>query len=104
MHVAAALKALTFGCCCSLLPQAFCYECLPPLVANLAMNERIRFINFKEALKQVEFLSASTRSNAELAKWAFNVVYTRSVGQEEGEPRIAPMADMVRIYAGCYSR
>lgn len=71
----------------------FCYDCLPPLVASLAMEERVRFINFYQALKQADFLSEETKQNRDLAKWAYNVVYTRSF-EMYGETRIVPMADM----------
>jgi len=71
----------------------FCYECLPPLVSRLAMDERVRFINFWNALKKVEFLSDETKGNQDIARWAFNVVQTRSFSRD-GVARIVPMADM----------
>mmetsp|Transcript_7086 Transcript_7086/g.17106 ORF Transcript_7086/g.17106 Transcript_7086/m.17106 type:complete len:463 (-) Transcript_7086:233-1621(-) len=78
----------------------YCFECLPPLVANLATKERVRFIHFYNALSQLRFLNADTKKDKELAKWAYNVVYTRSFGNHNGEgmedpvKRIVPMADM----------
>mmetsp|Transcript_42499 Transcript_42499/g.128968 ORF Transcript_42499/g.128968 Transcript_42499/m.128968 type:complete len:127 (+) Transcript_42499:664-1044(+) len=80
---------------------AFCYECLPPLVSRLAMDERVRFINFWNALKKVEFLSDETKGNQDIARWAFNVVQTRSFSRD-GVARIVPMADMVSIRRECF--
>lgn len=74
----------------------FCYECLPPLVFALSRAERVKFQNFCDALAKIDFLSGQTKNNGDLAKWAFNVVYTRSFGSN-GDKRIAPMADMVRV-------
>lgn len=72
----------------------FCFECLPPLVGWLAMNERVRFIQFFQALKHVDFLSEQTKSSKELAKWAFAVVHTRCFETDDGDVRLVPMADM----------
>lgn len=73
---------------------AYCYECLPPLTASLAMDKRVKFIHFYNALKQVDFISEQTKNNDDLARWAFNVVYTRSFATDDGEIRIIPLADM----------
>ena len=72
----------------------FCFRCLPPLVGNLAMGERIRFIQFFQALSYVDFLSEETKDSKDLAKWAFAVVYTRGFPTPDGDFRITPMADM----------
>mmetsp|Transcript_34159 Transcript_34159/g.50193 ORF Transcript_34159/g.50193 Transcript_34159/m.50193 type:complete len:433 (-) Transcript_34159:80-1378(-) len=69
----------------------FCFECLPPLVFALARTERIRFDNFYNALQKVDVISERTKSDQELAQWAFNIVCTRSWGTD---PKIVPMADM----------
>lgn len=61
----------------------FCYECLPPLVFSLSRAERVKFDNFFEALQKVGGLSEATKNNNDLAKWAFNVVYTRVLGTGE---------------------
>ena len=89
------LKCLKHSRFCRFVYSDACYECLPPLVSSLAMAERKENINFGEALQLVDCLSAETKRNKDLAKWAFNVVLTRSFGTD-GEQRIAPMADMVR--------
>ena len=61
------------------------------------MNERTKFIYFNEALKKVDFLSDETKRNKELARWAYQVVCTRAIG-DENEQRIVPIADMVRSF------
>lgn len=73
---------------------SFCFDCLPPLAGYLAMNERIKFIQFYQALKYVDFISDYVKGNKELAKWAFSVVYTRHFQTSDGDFKIVPMADM----------
>eukprot|EP00977_Amphora_coffeiformis_P003217 scaffold597_cov176-Amphora_coffeaeformis.AAC.23 len=46
-----------------------CSNCLPPLVGNLAMEERRRFRQFFKALDFVEFLTLETKGHKTLAKW-----------------------------------
>jgi hypothetical protein len=72
-----------------------CSECLPPLVGNLANQERLRFIQFFKALQFVksDVLSEATKANRALAKWAFAVVYTRCIPRGD-DSVIVPMADM----------
>lgn len=78
----------------------FCFECLPPLVASLASEERVRFIHFFNSLNQVRFLSEQTKNDKDLARWAYNVVYTRAFGnnnepgKDDSNKRIVPMADL----------
>jgi hypothetical protein len=72
----------------------FCFDCLPPLAGNLAMGERIKFIQFYQALRFVDFLSDEVKGSKELAKWAFAVLYTRGFPTPDGDFRIVPMADM----------
>jgi len=71
----------------------FCFDCLPPLAGNLAREERIKFIQFFQALKYVDFLSEEVKSNKDLTKWAFAVLYTRGFATPDGDFRIVPMAD-----------
>jgi len=75
-----------------------CYDCLPPLAAKFCMEERVRYINCKQALKFVDIVSEETKKDEELLKWVFNVVETRCLeaGDGGGERIIIPMADMVR--------
>jgi len=72
----------------------FCFDCLPPLVGNLAMGERIKFIQFFQALRYVDFISDEIKNDKEIAKWAFAAVYTRGFPTPDGDFKIAPMADM----------
>lgn len=72
----------------------FCFGVLPPLAGNLAQMERIKYIQFFQALKSVDFLSQETKTNKALTKWAFSVVYTRGFDTPDGDFKIAPMADM----------
>ena len=76
----------------------FCFECLPPLVGQLASNERVRYIQFFQALKFVDFLSESTKTSKELTKWAFAVVHTRCFETPDGDVKLVPMADMVGFF------
>jgi hypothetical protein len=71
-----------------------CYDCLPPLAAKFCMEERVKNINCRQALKTVDIVSDETKSNDELLKWVYNVVETRSL-EVNGERIIIPMADMV---------
>ena len=71
-----------------------CYDCLPPLAAKLCMEERVKLINCRQALKTVEFVSDEVKDNEDLLKWVYNVVETRSL-EVSGERIIIPMADML---------
>jgi hypothetical protein len=77
----------------------FCYECLPPLVASLAMKERNNYIYLESALQQVPYLiSPQIQQNKDITKWAFQIAYTRSfeeVNDGSGDLRIVPLADMI---------
>jgi len=72
----------------------FCFDCLPPLAGYLAQMERIKYIQFFQALKSVDFLSEQTKSNKDVTKWAFAVAYTRGFPTPDGDFKIAPLADM----------
>jgi len=71
----------------------FCFECLPPLAGNLAMGERIQFIQFFQALKYINFLSNIVKQNKELSKWIFAIVFTRGVDTPDGDFKVVPMVD-----------
>lgn len=75
--------------------EDLCLECLPPLVFSLGRAERVKFDNFYEALQKFDGVSPEIKANRDVAKWAFNVVSTRSFG-DANEKQIAPVADMVR--------
>lgn len=72
----------------------FCFDCLPALAGNLAQMERIKYIQFFQALKSVDFLSDDTKTSKRLTKWAFSVVYTRGFETPDGDFKIAPVVDM----------
>ena len=78
--------------------SAVCYECLPPLASSLAMEERVKFINFDAALKTVDFISEEVKGNKDLTRWAYNIVQTRSFESDDGDIRLTPMADMVKTH------
>ncbi|KAL3932595.1 MAG: hypothetical protein SGBAC_010779 [Bacillariaceae sp.] len=71
----------------------FCYECLPPLVFQLARKEKVKFDNYFDALQKADCISDQTKTNKAAARWAYNIVTTRSQGSDD-EKFIAPMADM----------
>jgi len=72
----------------------FCFGCLPPYAAELALAEKRRLEQFVQALHQVSVLSPDTKCNTDLAKWAINVVLTRMMMMPNGDYCIAPLADM----------
>ena len=76
-----------------------CSNCLPPLVGSLALMERTRFRQYFKALNlYCDFLlSDETRVHKQLAKFAYNIVYTRSFQDGYGDIKIAPVADYVGI-------
>ena len=63
------------------------------MVFSLARKEKVKFDTYFDALQKVDFLSPELQQNRDVAKWAFNVVTTRSFGPEN-DKYIAPMADM----------
>ena len=75
----------------------FCYECLPPLVFSLSRLEKVKFDNFRQVLAKVDIVSDYVKSNEEVLKWAFNVVYTRAYADKDGQGSdvtITPLGDM----------
>ena len=71
----------------------FCYTCIPPLVASLCKEERARFNNLSSGKRLVPFLSNEIKGDAELWKWAYQVVYTRGIEANDGSFVIVPMGD-----------
>ncbi|KAL7426272.1 hypothetical protein ACHAXH_000545 [Discostella pseudostelligera] len=70
----------------------FCYTCIPPLLAMLCDEERVRLFNI--SVKQgLPFLSDEIKSDPDLWKWAYQVVYTRGFETDNGDFNICPMAD-----------
>ena len=76
----------------------FCFDCLPPLAGYLAALERIRYGQFKRLLDSCvsdELISPEIKKNGRIVKWAYNVVYTRSLRNPYTRDWIlAPLADM----------
>lgn len=70
-------------------------QCLPPFVASLAKIDKINLNIFNEVLKMVDVIGESTKSNKEVTKWAYNVVFTRSWSNANSGSEIVPMADML---------
>lgn len=75
------------------MTQFCCSQCLPPFVGKLANADRVRYSKFFQGLRQVPFLSEEVKRNRAITKWAYQLVYTRSI-QVYGDVKIAPMADM----------
>lgn len=63
------------------------------------MKERVKFINFNQAVQKVDFLGDEIKRDRDLVRWAYQVMLTRSI-HVDGDERIVPMADMVRKTEG----
>ena len=74
-----------------------CTKLLPLLTGKLANRERIRFTYFYKALQDSQVLDkGQIKTNKDVAKWAFAIVFTRSFpfGKPNGgDSHIIPMAD-----------
>lgn len=79
---------------------AFCYKCLPSLMASLAMKERANMNHLQ--IKRVPFINDDIKGNAHLWIWAYQIVYTRSFPKPNSSQNnsngdddlcIVPMAD-----------
>ena len=89
-----------------------CLECLPPLTRAYTIKERHNVMVLCSNLKNVPFLSESTKNNDDLCKWAYQIAHTRSfevpknyygavdgsnnttTNNDDGDVIIVPMADM----------
>eukprot|EP00804_Cyclotella_cryptica_P012807 CCRYP_010569-RA/>CCRYP_010569-RA protein AED:0.07 eAED:0.07 QI:164/1/1/1/0/0.5/2/544/443 len=71
----------------------FCFGCLPPYAAGLALAEKTRLRQFVQALADVPFLGYETKGNEDLTRWAYNVVFTRYMELPNGDLCLVPMAD-----------
>lgn len=74
----------------------FCMQCLPPLMRKLAEEEREnqRRLSSTESIMSIPFLSDDIKYHTmDFCKWAYQIVYTRSVETEDGDLKIVPMAD-----------
>ena len=79
----------------------FCYGCLPPYAAKLALEDRQKMKLYVEALEGISILSRDTCTNEDLAKWAFAVVSTRGTDLPNGDFGIVPIADYFN-HGGAY--
>lgn len=71
----------------------FCFGCLPPYAAGLALSEKSRMKQFVQALDNVSFLSLESKRDVDLTTWAYNVVFTRSMENEWGDTTLVPIVD-----------
>ncbi len=71
----------------------FCYGCLPPYAAGLALADKTRMKLFVQSLEEVSFLNRETKANEDITKWAFAVVNTRCNDLPNGDVALIPMAD-----------
>ena len=72
----------------------FCLSCLPPYIKSLCETEIEQLDGFREALRKFQYISPEIKTNKELTKFAYNVVFTRAF-QDGGDFKIIPMADML---------
>jgi hypothetical protein len=73
----------------------FCLSCLPPFVRSLCQIKRNHLEVFREALQAFEYVSPQAKQDEELAKFVFNVVFSRSWSAGPGDCQIVPVADML---------
>ena len=74
----------------------YCLLCLPPLMRKLAEEERdnMNKLCSSDTLDKVPFLTESMKSHVDCARWAYQIVYTRSIPVNAGtEYKIVPVAD-----------
>ena len=64
----------------------FCLLCLPPLMKKLANDER-------ENQQRLDLCGDLKYHPRDLVKWAYQIVYTRSIETEDGDLQIVPMGD-----------
>lgn len=71
----------------------FCMSTLPPYIKKICTTEREQLAAFQAALKGFDYVRPESKADKELMKFAYNVVFTRSWQSEDGDYRIAPVAD-----------
>ena len=71
----------------------FCYGCLPPYAAGLALADKTRMKLFVQSLEEVSFLNRETKANEDITKWAFAVVNTRCNDLPNGDVALIPIID-----------
>ena len=68
----------------------FCFGCLPPYAAGLALKEKQRL---KRYIEVVNGSSMQWGVDEDVLKWAYNVVFTRHVDLPGGDVGLVPMVD-----------
>ena len=68
----------------------FCMSTLPPYIKKICQEKREQLSVFGKALQAFDYVSADTKSNTELQTFAYNVIMTRSICDNQV---IAPAAD-----------
>jgi hypothetical protein len=73
----------------------FCLMCLPPLMRKLAAEERENQERLSvDCIEMLPFLNDDIKYHPlDVVKWAYQIVYTRSIETEDGDLQIVPMAD-----------
>lgn len=71
----------------------FCFGCLPPYAAGLALEDKSRFKKFVNALDSVSSLSTEVKTYKDLTRWAYNALFTRYQELPNGSICLIPMVD-----------
>jgi hypothetical protein len=73
----------------------FCFGCLPPYAAGLALQEKNRYKKFVNALDSVNTISDEVKSYKDVTRWAFNAIFTRYQELPDGNIGLIPMVDFL---------
>jgi hypothetical protein len=71
----------------------FCFGCLPPYAAGLALEDKSRCKKFVNALDSVSSLNYEVKSYKDLIRWAYNALYTRYQEMPDGNICLIPLVD-----------
>ena len=80
----------------------FCFGCLPPYAAGLALEDKNRFKKYVNALDSVSSLSEDCKRHKDLTRWAYNAMFTRYQEMPGGELCLIPMVDYLN-HGGVHS-
>ena len=80
----------------------FCFGCLPPYAAGLALEDKNRFKKYANALDSVNFLSEGCKRHKDVTRWAYNAIFTRCQELPGGELCLIPMVDYLN-HGGVHS-
>eukprot|EP00522_Entomoneis_paludosa_P017580 CAMPEP_0172459432 /NCGR_PEP_ID=MMETSP1065-20121228/32587_1 /TAXON_ID=265537 /ORGANISM="Amphiprora paludosa, Strain CCMP125" /LENGTH=464 /DNA_ID=CAMNT_0013214109 /DNA_START=27 /DNA_END=1421 /DNA_ORIENTATION=- len=74
----------------------FCMSCLPPYLKQVCNGERDQFAAFSQAVQSFDHLSPSAKNNQDLLQFAYNIVMTRAVFDQNSQDwKLVPVADMM---------